>query len=306
MANRKSTDLIVVHVTATPKTMTLTSAKLRQMHKQRGFSDIGYNEWIDRAGVLHNGRGQDAQGAHVRGYNSVSFGISLEGGLHEFDTTDAQMATLVLRLRELVTIYPNAKICGHRDLSPDLDGDGMIEPHEHMKLCPQFDVIPWAKSKGLPGADIRGVWDKHTQAGPDARIEWLQKLLRNRGYAVGPIDGHMGPKTIEAIALFQSDNGLDQTRIFDRETVALLRSTQASKPKAEATPPASIAGLDKPLTQSKTVWGAIAASLGTIITTFGNLDIRLQLVLVAIAVIGAGFIILERKKYRDAARKAGV
>jgi hypothetical protein len=30
---------------------------------------------------------------------------------------------------------------GHRDLSPDLDGNGHIEPDEWMKQCPGFDVL---------------------------------------------------------------------------------------------------------------------------------------------------------------------
>jgi len=37
-------------------------------------------------------------------------------------------------------MYPGAEIVGHRDLSPDLDGDGEVEPDEWIKLCPQFDV----------------------------------------------------------------------------------------------------------------------------------------------------------------------
>ena len=311
MVKRRKTDLLVVHVTATPANFGLTSAKLRAMHKRRGFSNIGYNEWIDRAGTLHVGRGVDVQGAHVRGYNSVSYGIALEGGRDGFDMTGAQMATLEGRLRQLQDKYPDAKICGHRDLSPDLDGDGMIEPHEHTKLCPQFDAIPWAISKGLPAANIKGVWGKYTPVGPDARIEWLQKLLRNRGYAVGPIDGLVGPKTKSALGLFQNDNGLEETREFDVDTVKLLREpipapVEPGTIPAQDVKPVALAGLDKPLPQSKTVWAAITGSMSTLISTFGGLDWKVQLVLVAVA-LGAGMVIfLERKKYRDAARKAGI
>jgi N-acetylmuramoyl-L-alanine amidase len=31
-------------------------------------------------------------------------------------------------------------VCGHRDLSPDLNGNGRIEPHEWMKECPCYSV----------------------------------------------------------------------------------------------------------------------------------------------------------------------
>jgi N-acetylmuramoyl-L-alanine amidase len=33
-------------------------------------------------------------------------------------------------------------VVGHRDLSPDLDHDGVVEPHEWVKQCPCFDAIP--------------------------------------------------------------------------------------------------------------------------------------------------------------------
>jgi N-acetylmuramoyl-L-alanine amidase len=32
------------------------------------------------------------------------------------------------------------EIVGHRDLSPDLDGDGIVEPQEWIKQCPCFDA----------------------------------------------------------------------------------------------------------------------------------------------------------------------
>ncbi len=53
--------------------------------------------------------------------------------------------------RRLSKKYPNAIILGHRDLSPDLDKDGVVEPNEWMKQCPCFNAGLWAKSVGLPG-----------------------------------------------------------------------------------------------------------------------------------------------------------
>ena len=42
--------------------------------------------------------------------------------------------------------YPDATILGHRDLSPDKDGDGVIETSEWVKHCPSFDVKEWLKN----------------------------------------------------------------------------------------------------------------------------------------------------------------
>ena len=95
MANRKETKLIVIHTTATPANMGLTVSRLRAMHKARGFSDIGYNVWISRDGKRQKGRGWDARGAHVAGYNSISFGVSWEGGHKDNDMTKTQEKELL-------------------------------------------------------------------------------------------------------------------------------------------------------------------------------------------------------------------
>ena len=48
--------------------------------------------------------------------------------------------------------YPKATVLGHRDLSPDRDGDGIVEPHEWRKACPCFDARAWARSLDLRAA----------------------------------------------------------------------------------------------------------------------------------------------------------
>lgn len=47
------------------------------------------------------------------------------------------MRILVEMLKREFTIVT---VAGHRDFSPDLDGDGKIEPEEWVKECPCFDV----------------------------------------------------------------------------------------------------------------------------------------------------------------------
>ncbi|WP_239063863.1 N-acetylmuramoyl-L-alanine amidase, partial [Bacteroides sp. 51] len=84
-------------------------------------------------------------GAHARGYNSRSIGIAYEGGLdslgNPWDTrTLKQRNSLQVLVDSLLRDFPDAKVAGHRDLSPDLDGDGEISPAEWIKSCPCFDV----------------------------------------------------------------------------------------------------------------------------------------------------------------------
>jgi len=37
--------------------------------------------------------------------------------------------------------YPEAKVVGHRDLSPDTNYNGIVDPWERIKECPCFEVI---------------------------------------------------------------------------------------------------------------------------------------------------------------------
>lgn len=43
-------------------------------------------------------------------------------------------------IKELCGKYQIVEVLGHRDTSPDLDGDGIVEPEEWTKMCPCFDV----------------------------------------------------------------------------------------------------------------------------------------------------------------------
>lgn len=157
---RLSTDYIVVHCTATGD-KNVSVDDIRKMHKAQGWSDIGYHWFIDRAGKLHQGRKpENSVGSHVKGFNNKSLGIALAGGkevskgVWKANYTEAQMATLAAALKDIQGRYPNAKILGHRDLSPDKDHDGVIEPHEFIKECPCFNAREFAVSHGLKAAPI--------------------------------------------------------------------------------------------------------------------------------------------------------
>lgn len=233
MAVRIRTDLIVLHVSATPPSRDIGAAEIDAMHKAKGWQGIGYHFVIRRNGKVETGRAANQIGAHVAGWNSVSLGVSLVGGVDDHgrpqdNRTAEQNATLLAFLPKLIADYRHAKICGHRDLSPDRNRNGRVDQDEFIKACPCFDAIPWARSHGLPAADIRGYWDQKAPelaslAPPDERNVYLQKLLSRAGYAFGPIDGQIGPRTMEAIRIFQKWAGLPETGDFDGLTVQLLR-----------------------------------------------------------------------------------
>ena len=138
--------LIIIHCSATPQGVSLSFEDCRHDHIfHRNFRDIGYHFYLTRDGEIHRGRPLDKIGAHCQGHNRHSIGICYEGGLdargNPKDTrTPEQRSALHLLVYQLLQQFRNARVCGHRDLSPDLDGDGKVEPWEWVKQCPCFEV----------------------------------------------------------------------------------------------------------------------------------------------------------------------
>lgn len=150
-------DHIVIHCSATRASHDIGAAAINQWHLERGWSGIGYHFVIRRNGELEFGRPVEKVGAHVRGHNAYTIGVCMVGGLNEDgkpenNFTDAQFETALELCDNLVAKYTvnmrKPTVLGHRDFSEDLDGDGVIEPHEWMKACPCFDVTEWYYGAG--------------------------------------------------------------------------------------------------------------------------------------------------------------
>lgn len=137
-------------------------------HKARGFkrdaifrkrqnaslTSIGYHFVIYTNGTIVTGRHLEEIGAHVRGRNDNSIGICLIG-TDAF--TSAQWAALAALIKGLPALFPNAKVSGHRDNSPDLNGDGQVTRNEWLKICPGFDVAKWLKADMQP--ELINIWE---------------------------------------------------------------------------------------------------------------------------------------------------
>ena len=124
---------IIVHCTATPEGRDVKTETIRKWHiNDNKWKDIGYHYIIELDGNKGKGRDESIAGAHIKGYNSDSIGISYVGGcdskMKPKDTrTDAQKATLETLLRELKDKYPQAVIYGHNDFDKG-------------KACPSFNT----------------------------------------------------------------------------------------------------------------------------------------------------------------------
>ena len=141
----RTSNLIVIHCSATREDKSFTEFDLDVCHRRRGFNGTGDHFYIRKNGDIKSTRPIEKVGAHCRDFNKESIGICYEGGLdcmgQPKDTrTCWQKHSLRVLILALLKEYPDCRICGHRDLSPDLNGNGEIEPEEWIKACPCFNA----------------------------------------------------------------------------------------------------------------------------------------------------------------------
>ncbi len=140
----------------------------------KNLPHIGYHYVIDLDGSVWSGRGRNEIGAHAQNFNARSIGICMVGGVEPTGAqyTAGQWKSLAETVAMLLVDYglpaaaPKRRVnpanptgfsvtggvCGHRDLSPDKNGDGLVESYEWLKTCPGFDVTAWLKNGMQPTA----------------------------------------------------------------------------------------------------------------------------------------------------------
>ena len=141
----RTINLIVIHCSATREDKSFTEYDLDVCHRRRGFNGTGYHFYIRKNGDIKSTRPIERIGAHSRGFNKESIGICYEGGLDKNgkakDTrTDAQKKAMRELVQDICHRHDIIDILGHRDTSPDKNGNGIVEKCEWMKECPCFDV----------------------------------------------------------------------------------------------------------------------------------------------------------------------
>ncbi|MDP2008220.1 MAG: N-acetylmuramoyl-L-alanine amidase [Rubrivivax sp.] len=177
---RRAVNTVVVHCSATPSGRYLPGAApvlIDRWHRARGFrrshtarrqfngdlASIGYHYVVDVDGRTWTGRSLEEAGAHAFGHNAHSVGICLVGGA-ELDAryTREQWEALAHLVKALTTLCKGPHVLGHRDLSPDANGDGTVQRGEWFKTCPGFDVATWLANDMTPLAEHVA----HTALGP--------------------------------------------------------------------------------------------------------------------------------------------
>lgn len=140
----RSIKRIFVHCTAGSQKQTI--ADLKAEFKRKGWKNPGYHYVVMPNGTISQMLGEQFVSNGVKGYNSTSVNVAYVGGIDAKgepidNRTDEQKQSLVRLLKELKGRYPKAQILGHRDISPDTNHNGIVDPWERIKECPCFDAI---------------------------------------------------------------------------------------------------------------------------------------------------------------------
>ena len=137
---------IFVHCTASWQSTT-TLASLRKEFKDKGWKNPGYHFVIFPNGKLVQMQDENMMANGVKGYNMGSIHVAWVGGIDKAHSngidnrTPEQKIVLFDLLTKLKLKYKSAMILGHRDISPDLNHNGIVDPWERIKECPCFDAM---------------------------------------------------------------------------------------------------------------------------------------------------------------------
>lgn len=140
----RTIERIFVHCTAGIQKQTIEDLKAE--FKAKGWKHSGYHYAVMPSGRIEQMLPEEEISNGVQGYNSTSINVAYIGGIDRNgkavdNRTSEQKKSLVELLKQLRERYPKARIMGHRDISPDKNGNGIIDPWERIKECPCFDAI---------------------------------------------------------------------------------------------------------------------------------------------------------------------
>lgn len=134
---------IFIHCTGGHQTQTVRD--IQKEFARKGWANPGYHYLIDPGGAIHQLLDDSQVSNGVYGYNSTAINVAYIGGIDKDgkaidNRTDAQKKALRKIVGILKDKYPDAEVLGHRDISPDKNGNGIIDAWERIKECPCFDV----------------------------------------------------------------------------------------------------------------------------------------------------------------------
>ena len=153
---------IFVHCTASWQNNT-TVESLKNEFQNKGWKNHGYHWVIFPDGKVVQMLDEAKVANGVKGYNDHSIHVAWVGGIqyHQYwdgrfldklctdksklDSCDNRTPEQKLALFDLLVKiklrYKDAMILGHRDISPDLNHNGVVDAWERIKDCPCYDAM---------------------------------------------------------------------------------------------------------------------------------------------------------------------
>ena len=132
---------IVVHCTAGQPNQK-TESIIDYWKRVLKWKSVGYHIIINEDGTYERLSPDEKPTNGVKGHNHHAIHICYKGGLGGKDTrTESQKNMLRIILQDYKLKYRKAFILGHRDLSPDLNKDGLVTKGEWVKICPCFSAM---------------------------------------------------------------------------------------------------------------------------------------------------------------------
>ena len=149
MMNHRKIEYVAVHCTAGSQNQTV--GDLLSEFRRKGWKNPGYHYIISPDGRITQLLDDSKVSNGVKGFNGVTVNVAYIGGIDANgkatdNRTDAQKKALRQLLGMLKKKYPDAVIQGHRDFSPDVNGNGVVDTWERIKECPCFDAKEEYKS----------------------------------------------------------------------------------------------------------------------------------------------------------------
>lgn len=249
--NRKI-DCIVVHCAAINATSDITTEDIARYHiEDRHFRDIGYHYVVDQKGIIHIGRPLEDMGAHAKGFNAHSIGICYLGGLDSNgNPADTRTPLQQLAIKHLIGMLVNEfkiyDVHGHRDLSPDVNGDGKITRVDWLKMCPCYDAhAEWLAYLREMAIVSRNYVHAQQNLGEPV-TEALMKLCKSAeeylmveggDSASSSVLGYFDDASLDNASLDDDDDGDDD----DDAPYGVLMENEPKEPNPAAPPPSGMA-----------------------------------------------------------------
>jgi len=229
LTKRKNTDTIILHHRAGYGDV----ESIDTIHKNNGWSCIGYHFYVRLDGSIYRGRQEDAVGAHAYGHNATSIGICAEGNFETYTMNDAQKRAIVEVVKYIKSKYPITSIIRHRDVCSTACPGRNYPFNEIVKLAKEEPIVENNFVKEIQnaiGAKVDGIVGNETMSklpvlsknknNRHKTVKLVQKHLIELGYTLPKYgaDGIFGNEMTTVVKQFQKNNALVVDGIIGKNT----------------------------------------------------------------------------------------